>query len=147
MRRTRSWSYAVPTTLTGRVCGTSASSAPNVTTSRTSYTATVSTITLQNVRHFNCGSLPTKKITSTLESGIVADDNVVDGHTISRCISSSSCTCGRVDVKSKNSSGSIVANGSASHRSDKNRVANVAAAPASFHPSNAATTTGFCKLG
>src|SRR4051794_10247076 len=76
--RMTSASCAVPTTDTGRVCGTSDNNAPSEITSRTSSSAATSTTCCANVRHRNCGSVPMRKTTSRSAPGSSAAENVVD---------------------------------------------------------------------
>ena len=106
---------AEPTTGTGRVWATSARNAPSVSSRSAPSWRPTSTIEVANVRHRTFGSLPTKITTSRLPAR--AAENSHDGHSITRLTPSTSFTTGRVTWKSKNSSGSSVANRRASHRS------------------------------
>ena len=69
---------------------------------------------------------------------------VVDGQEMRRSPDCVSSIDGRIAVKSKNSSASIVANGAALQLWSKYSAADEAALPASFHPENANTMTGSC---
>ena len=77
-------SEASPVTETGRVWGTSASSAPSVTTSWAPSASTSSTISFENVRQRNEGSLPVSTIRSRGARGTRASNSSTAGHTISR---------------------------------------------------------------
>src|SRR5829696_6459354 len=138
-------SCAVPMTEVGRVWGTSARRAPRVSTMRASRSRATPTTWSQKVRQRRWGSVP-----STTTASTPATDPAlswVPGHEISRVSPSTRWTDGRVEVKSKNSSGSISPNGSGAQRSRSQRAAVLAASPASFHPSKAATTTGRRSVG
>ena len=109
-------SCAVPVTRTGRVWGTSARRAPSVRTSSTPIVRATSTTRSENVRQRSCGSAPRRNTTSRPLGPRGADANRVSGHSMARTPPRSSRTSGRVAVKSKNSSASMVANGSAPQR-------------------------------
>ena len=83
---------------TGREWTTSASSAPSVSTSVASCSAAMAVIWRQNVRHFSCGSVPSRSSTSV--PGVDAAHSSLGGHTISRVTPSASRTTGRVVPKS-----------------------------------------------
>ena len=85
---------------TGRVCGTSASSAPSVTTSWVPSTSASSTTSWQNVRQRNEGSEPAIRIRSRGARGTRASYSSTAGHTISRAWPSTILTRGRVAWKS-----------------------------------------------
>jgi len=125
----------------GRVCGTSASSAPIVTTVVTPSRSAMSSSSRQNVRQRIDGSIPCTRTTRRPLAGTVTAVTVVVGHVISRRPSSEVVTTGRLTWKSWYSSGSIAAISSAPQTSCRCRSAAVAAPPASFHPSNAASIT------
>ena len=136
----------MPITDTGAACDTSASSAPRVMASRTPHASATATTCSQNVRQRSWGSVPSSSTTSVSVPGTVAVLNSKAGHTISRWWPSSRRTRGRVAEKSKNSSGSMWANGSAPQRSCSQRTALLLASPASFHPSKAAIRTGLVEV-
>ena len=71
-----------------------------------------------------------------------ATANVVDGHVIERTSPSTTFTSGRTSVKSKNSSGSMSQNAVAFQARASRSIADDAASPASFQPSNAPISTG-----
>ena len=96
------------------------------------------------VRHLSWGSTPRQMMTSRPSSTPSANENVVDGHEIRRPPEGVSSTDGRMVVKSKNSSASIVAKGAADQVVSRYSAADDAALPASFQPENAMTSTGFC---
>ena len=141
----RPGSPAVPVTRTGRLWGTSANSAPRVSTISTLAHCATSITSEQNVRHRSWGSVPRTTMTSR-PSGVRPARNSLDGQVISRAVPTCA-TVGRVEEKSKNCSGSMLANRRAPQRSDRCRTARLAASPASFHPSNAATSTGRLSTG
>ena len=68
-RVTSSVSVAIPVTEIGRVWGTSASSAPSVTTSWVPSASASSTITRLNVFHLSDGSWPTRRTRSRVARG------------------------------------------------------------------------------
>ena len=72
---------------TGRVCGTSASSAPSVTTSVIWQRWASSSMAAQYVRHLRCGSPATAMTRSRESPGARATEKSVLGHTISRSVS------------------------------------------------------------
>ncbi|MGA9078393.1 MAG: hypothetical protein WB383_08690 [Acidimicrobiales bacterium] len=69
------------------------------------------------------------------------------GHVISRTNPSRTVSSGRASVKSKNSSGSISANGAACQALARLVTAYDAAPAASFQPSKATTTLGSVRRG
>ena len=85
---------------TERVCGTSASSAPTVTTSCTPIASLSSTISFENVRQRNDGSVPVSRIRSRGARGTRASYSSTSGHTIRRACPSVSLIRGRVAWKS-----------------------------------------------
>ncbi len=99
-RAIRAGSEARPVTDTGRVWGTSARSAPRVTTSCAPSASTSSTINLANVRQRNEGSLPTTRMRSRGARGTRASNSSTAGQTISRVWPSTSLIRGRVAWKS-----------------------------------------------
>ena len=92
-----------------------------MTTISTSISTATATTSAANVRHFSWGSVPSSTTTSRVVPGSAADDSSFDGQSISLASPSMRRTSGRVAEKSKNSSGSMVANGVASHRSRRKR--------------------------
>ena len=72
----------------------------------------------QKARHLKWGSVPIMMTTSR-PSRVVAARNRLSGHTISRDGPARAAPGGRRWVKSKNSSASMLANGSASHRLER----------------------------
>src|SRR5665647_1310299 len=133
--------YEGPTGI-GRLCGTSASRAPRVTTVVTPRRSAVSSTSEQNRRHRMDGSMPWTSATTSPEPGRVAAVTDVLGHAITRRPSSPTPTVGRLTWKSWYSSGSSSATCSAAHTSWRWISAWVAAPPASFQPSKAASMTG-----
>ncbi len=99
-RAIRTGSEASPVTDTGRVWGTSARSAPSVTTSWVP-SASASSITAPvKVRQRIDGSVPTSRIRSRGARGTRASNSSTLGHTISRVSPPTSFTLGRVAWKS-----------------------------------------------
>ena len=135
-------SVALAVTGAGRVCVTSASSDPSVTTSSTPRSVARPVTSEQNVRQRRLGSLPSSSTTSCGPVERRAEWNTFSGQSIRRVVPSTSETCGRLEPKSKNSSGSISANFSASHVLARNVPASEAPWPPSFQPRNDAISTG-----
>src|SRR4051794_15966221 len=127
---------------TGRECGTSASSAPSVTTSCTPSASARSMIALAIVRQRMFGSGPASSTRSRGARGTRASKNSTVGHSISRERPSTSLICGRVAWKSKKSSGSSWAKRVAPSDAPTNWAAADAASPASFQPLNAQIMAG-----
>ena len=127
---------------TGRVCGTSASSAPSVTTIWQPSASARSVIEVQNVRHFIDGSGPPSRTRSRGARGTRASKISTVGQVISRVCPSVSLISGRVAWKSKKSSGSRLAKRSAPSEEPTNCSAAEAASPASFQPLKAQTSAG-----
>ena len=95
-----SGSTAVPVSRVGRVWGTSASSAPSVTTiSQPVFRAKPMTVE-QNVRHLRLGSTPEKSTRSRPTSSTRAAKQSLDGQLILRVVPSTRLTSGRVAWKS-----------------------------------------------
>ena len=84
----------------GRVCGTSASSAPSVTTSWVPSASASSTITLLNPRQRSDGSLPTSSTRSRGARGTRASYSSTTGHTTWRVSPLTNLMRGRVSWKS-----------------------------------------------
>src|SRR3954454_24285393 len=146
MRSTRPSSEAMPVTETGRECGTSASSAPSEVTICTPSASARSTTVSEKVRHRIAGSGPESRIRSRGARGTRASWISNSGQSMSRVRPSRSRTVGRVAWKSTNSSGSIVANRSASSAVPRKERAAVADSPASYQPLNAHTRAGALRL-
>ena len=85
---------------TGRVCGTSASSAPSMITMRTSSSLAASTRLSQKRRQRREGSTPRKVTRSPSAPGTGAAQISLAGQSISRARPSVMCTVGRTAVKS-----------------------------------------------
>ena len=101
----RSGSVVAPVTRTGRVWGTSASSAPNVTTMSHRISEATFKTSWQNAGQPRLGSTPRSTTRSRASSGTAK--NSLAGH-FNPCVTpSTSSTVGRTDWKSKCSSGSI----------------------------------------
>src|SRR3954451_8387211 len=135
-------SVASPVIGTGRECGTSASSAPSVTTSWVPRTSASSTIARENVRQRIDGSGPLSRTRSRGARGTRAAQISTSGHSISRWRPSTRWIFGRVAWKSKNSSASRRAKRVAPSWAPRNWTAADAASPASFHPVKAPTSAG-----
>ena len=103
-----SWSVAVPMICTGREWGTSANSAPSVSTSDASNRLARPMTCSVNRRQRRAGSGPSTRMTSP--PGVLACHAPTVGHTMLRVRSGVRRTCGRTVAKSVNSSGSISAN-------------------------------------
>ena len=88
------------------------------------------------------GSMPCTSSTVRPLTGAVATHTLVEGHVMVRRPSSPMLTCGRLTWKSWYSSGSSSATSSAPHARRRWSSAPLAASPASFQPSNAASITG-----
>src|SRR6185312_14391685 len=146
-RSISSWSLARPEIDVGRVCGTSASSAPSVRTSFTPSSPAAVTTALAKLRQRSDGSTPCTNTRSRSAVGMRAAVITVAGQSIVRAWPSTSRTVGRTAVKSKNSSGSIRAISTASKLSTRNPSAADADSPASFQPLNAQTRTGSRSTG
>ena len=127
---------------TGRVWETSAISAPIVITSSTPSASAAVAIVSEKVRQRRFGSVPSSSTRSRSAAGTRAAIRLFSGQSIRRVWPSVRVIVGRVDWKSKYSSGSTWAIGSAS--SDLAIVASAveAAAAASFQPRNEQTRTG-----
>ena len=128
---------------TGRVCGTSASSAPSVTTIW--HAERLGEVEDRAGR--TCASATTARCPAgargrAARAGTRASKISTSGQVISRMPPSVRRTCGRVAWKSKNSSGSIVAKRDASSDVPTNCSAAEAASPASFQPLKAQTRAG-----
>ena len=85
---------------TGRLCGTSASSAPSVITMRTSSSRAASITLSVKRRQRSDGSTPSSITRSPSAPGISAAENVFSGQSISRVRPSVRRTVGRTAVKS-----------------------------------------------
>src|ERR671916_315335 len=131
----------------GRVCGTSASSAPSVTISWEPSSRAASSTVRENARQRGAGSGPSSKTRSRSAPAIAAAWKTSSGHSITRARPPSSRTVGRVAEMSKYSSGSIVTTASASKLSMRKRSAAEAASPASFQPLKAQTKSGSRRRG
>src|SRR3954454_22802638 len=127
---------------TGRVCGTSASSAPRLTTSCVPVASARSTIRREKLRQRMLGSEPCTRMRSRGARGTRAANTSTAGHSISRVRPSTSRIFGRVCWKSKKSSGSICAKRGEPSEAPTKRSAADAASPASFHPVKAHTIAG-----
>src|SRR5829696_387221 len=141
-RSTSASSEANAVTPTGRECGTSASSAPSVTTICTPSASASSTTVAQNVRQRYAGSGPVRITRSRGARGTRASCTSMSGHSIRRWWLPDSRTVGRVDWKSTNSSGSITAKRSAPSPAPRKVSAEEADSPASFQPLNAQISAG-----
>ena len=108
-------SVAAPVTGACRVCGTSASKEPNVTSSSTPKSAASSSTSFVNVRQRRLGSIPSRMIASRSVPGIGAWKKPLSGQSSLRVSPSTSETCGLVVWKSKKPSGSISPKRAASH--------------------------------
>ncbi len=100
IRETRLGSEAKPLTETGRVCGTSASSAPSVTTICVPTASATSTINCVNVRQRIDGSAPLTRIRSRGARGTRTSERTTSGHSSARAPDSSRVIFGRVAWKS-----------------------------------------------
>jgi hypothetical protein len=138
---------ALPDTGAGRVCGTSASSEPSVSTNSVSNSVASPEISSANVRQRRFGSTPSSRIASRPAPGSGACRNVVSGQSTCRVIPSESETMGRVAWKSKKFSGSIDANGCAAQARARYAAASDAPCPPSFQPRKAAIRTGRSSCG
>ena len=127
---------------TGRLCGTSASSAPSSTAIWTPSASARSTTVRLNALQRNAGSGPDSRIRSRGARGMRTAWTSNSGQSIVRVTPSSSRTIGRVVWKSTNSSGSMLANDSAPRLPATNANAEVADSPASFQPLKAHTSAG-----
>ena len=85
---------------TGRVCGTSASRAPSVTTISTSSRSAASMTAPAKLRHFRFGSTPDTKTRSRSALGTSAVKIVLAGQSTSRASPSAIRIVGRVTWKS-----------------------------------------------
>src|SRR4051794_37466738 len=135
-------SVASPVIGTGRECGTSASSAPSVTTSCVPSTSASSTTARENERQRIDGSGPLSRMRSRGARGTRAAHTSTSGHSISRWRPSTRRIFGRVAWKSKNSSASMRAKRAAPSEDPRNWTAAEAASPASFQPVKAQTRAG-----
>jgi len=100
MRDTRLGSDAKPLTETARVCGTSASNAPSVTTICTPTASATSTSSEVNVRQRIDGSEPETTIRSRGARGTRTSERTTSGHSRERLPDSSRRIFGRVAWKS-----------------------------------------------
>ena len=91
---------AAAVTGAGRVCGTSASSEPNVTTRSTPRSCARPSTSCENVFQRRLGSVPSRITASRPVPGISAWKNPFSGQSSFRVSPSSSETCGRVAWKS-----------------------------------------------
>ncbi len=139
---------AAPTTGTGRVCATWPMKAPRSTTSSTSVSFSTCVAWRAKVFQRKLGSSPSTTTRSRSSVGSGRAKNFVVGHVRRLVPPSSMLTVGRRTWKSKNSSGSMTANGSATRAcARKYSAAPDAASHASFQPSNATTARGRRKTG
>jgi hypothetical protein len=95
---------------------------------------TRSVIPRANVTQRRFGSVPFSRTRSWRDPGRCAHENVFSGQSMRRIPPSAIRTVGLVAWKSKNSSGSILANGCADDSRRSTRAAPLAASPASFQP-------------
>ncbi len=141
-------SVVAPVHRTGRVCGASASSAPNVTMVSHAVSRATVMMSAHNPRHCKFGSGPVQRIRSgPFALSKIADSNRISGQWILRVTPSDNSTRGREAWKSIWASGSNDANRTAPYLPESQRSASDAASAPSFHPVNAATNTGFRRLG
>ena len=119
---------------TGRVWGTSPSSAPSDTTICTPSASARSTMCAPKARQRIEGSVPWTSTRSRGARGAVASRISTVGQVIWRFSLSSSAMHGRLAWKSKNSSESIFAKRLAFSEEARKETALEAASPASFHP-------------
>ena len=131
---------------TGRVWETSAISEPSVITSSTSSASAAVATVSEKVRQRRFGSVPSSSTRSRSAVGTRTAMRLFSGHSIRRVSPSSRMIVGRVDWKSKYSSGSIVAISSESSELPIAASAVEAAAAASFQPRKAQTMTGRAKM-
>ena len=94
------WSEAKPLTETGRLWGTSASSAPSVITMRTPSSCALATTASVNLRQRSEGSVPSSTTRSPSAPGTSAPKNSLAGQSISRVRPSVRRTLGLTAVKS-----------------------------------------------
>ena len=93
-------SCADPVTWIGRVCGTSASSAPSPMTVATWWSTAILSSSSQNARQRKFGSMPCTRMTSLGESVSRQADSLVVGQSMVLVTPSISRTVGRVTWKS-----------------------------------------------
>ena len=132
---------------TGRVWETSAISEPRVITISTPSASAAVAIVSEKVRQRRFGSVPSSRTRSRSALGTRTAIKLFSGHSIRRVWPSSIVIVGRVDWKSKYSSGSIRAISSPSSELPIAASAVEAAAAASFQPRKAQTRTGERRCG
>jgi hypothetical protein len=139
-------SVLLPVTRGGRVWGRSANIAPSDTIRCTPQRAATSRSRVAYVRHRRWGSRPRNSRSPARPSGCQSQ-NALRGQRMVRSPSAVRRMTGRTWVKSTKSSRSIAASGSAASWRTRNRIASVAASPASIQPLNAVTIVGMCDGG